>query len=200
MKAIFSIFAFCAITTITCAQYQFKMAFGNFKELKGQTSINVEFSYEGMMVGDNDLSELQYVERTKSEHNAKTPGRGDEWEKTWYSNKKDIFEPKFHELLRKYSKIANTTDPNAQYTVVVHVKMLLPGFVAWGPARSNAKMDADIMLVETGNKSVCPTRVDARKVPGRTGSGYDFNASERLRECYAKAGKELGKLMATGMQ
>jgi hypothetical protein len=51
---------------------------GIFSVLKNETTINVEFFYDGMSVGSY-ADEKEYIKKKTQEYNTKEPGRGDTW-------------------------------------------------------------------------------------------------------------------------
>jgi hypothetical protein len=102
------------LTTVSIASYsqKVKLTEGSLSALKGQTTIQVEFTYNDMEVGKDNLKEADYIKRKKEDYNSKEPGRGETWEKAWYADRKERFEPKFIELFEKTTgKKVNGTEP-----------------------------------------------------------------------------------------
>ncbi|HRD37974.1 MAG TPA: hypothetical protein PLC65_05025, partial [Bacteroidia bacterium] len=56
-----------------------------------------------------------------------------------------------------------------------------------------ASCDFEIMIVETANPSVIKSKGMMYNIPGSQYGGFDFEVAVRIKECYAKAGKDLGK-------
>ncbi len=162
---------------------------GDLDVLKNETAINIEFTYDNMSVGKYD-KESEYLDKKTAEYNSKEPGRGDSWAKNWVSDRKRIFEPKFLELFEKNSGMSNKAD--AKYTMIFHTTSTEPGFNIY-VTRKNAEIDATVTIVETADRSKKIAVIDVKNAPGRTYSGYDYATGERISECYAVAGKRLGK-------
>jgi hypothetical protein len=74
MKKIAIFVTLVAMATITQAQ-RIKLLSGDAKEIKGQTKLNVVFTYENMSVGKFS-KEQEYVESKKTEYNKKESGKG----------------------------------------------------------------------------------------------------------------------------
>lgn len=183
---VMAVLVFFAINTNA---QRIKTTEGDLSVLKNETSINVEFTYDNMSVGKYD-KESEYLEKKTAEYNSKEPGRGDSWAKNWITDRKRIFEPKFLELFEKTSGMANK--PDAKYTMIFHTTSTEPGFNIY-VTRKNAEIDATVTIVETADRSKKVAVIDVKNAPGRTFSGYDYATGDRISECYAVAGKKLGK-------
>ncbi len=170
-----------------------KLIEGDLAPLAKESSINIEFSYEKMSVGKFD-NESDYVAKKTEEYNQKEAGRGDNWAKNWVRDRKDKFEPKFNELFEKeYEKqITYNSKKPAKYTLIVKTTFTEPGFNV-GVMRKNAQIDGEIWVVETADHSKVIAKIKMDNALGRTFGGYDFDTGGRISECYADAGKALGK-------
>ncbi len=191
MKKIISCIAFFVLVffTLNTQAQKIKTTEGSTDVLKNETSINVEFTYDNMSVGKYD-KESEYLEKKTAEYNSKEPGRGDSWAKNWVSDRKRVFEPKFLELFEKNSGMSNKAD--AKYTMIFHTTSTEPGFNIY-VTRKNAEIDAVVTIVETADRTKIIAVIDVKNAPGRTFSGYDYATGDRISECYAVAGKKLGK-------
>jgi uncharacterized lipoprotein YajG len=168
---------------------------GDFTQLKGQTSLNVEYVYDNLKVGKK--SEDEYTKGKVADYNKDEPGKGDTWLINWKNDRINHYQPKFEELMNKYLNekgIKVGADPNAKYTVSVRTLMIEPGYNV-GVMRMSASIDVDISFVETTDKSADIATVNMTKVPGADVWGYDFDVAQRISEAYAKCGKELAKVM-----
>lgn len=182
--------------TLTASAQRIKLIEGDLSPLKNERNIAVEFAYDNQKVGKYD-QEKDYVSHKKEELNKKEPGRGDTWEKAWISDRETRFEPKFNELFEKSSEMT-TGGKNAKYTLVFKTTFTEPGFNI-GIMRKNAEINADVLIVETANKSNVIGKISVQKALGRTFGGYDFDTGERISECYADAGKALGKFVKNNL-
>jgi hypothetical protein len=168
-----------------------KLVEGDLAAIKGETTISVEFTYDNMGVGKYD-KESEYIERKKEEYNKKEPGRGDEWEKSWISDRKHQFEPKFIELFEKTSGL--TIKPGSKYTMIFHTTYTEPGYNIY-ITRKSAKIDAEVTIVLTADRSKKIAVISVDNAPGRTFGGNDYATGDRISESYAVSGKKLGKFI-----
>ncbi|WP_028786422.1 hypothetical protein [Terrimonas ferruginea] len=178
-----------ACLSLTALAQKIKLKEGSLDVLKNETSINIEFTYDNMAVGKFD-KEADYINKKKTEYNAKEAGRGDRWEKAWIDDRKNRFEPNFIELFTKHAEM--TDSKKAKYTLIFHTTFTEPGFNVY-VTRKNASIDAEVLIVETANKSNVIAKLTLDNAPGRTFMGNDWDTGERISESYAKAGKSLGK-------
>ena len=178
-----------AAFSLSAGAQRIKTVEGDLDALKSETSINVEFTYDNMSVGKYD-KESEYLEKKKAEFNSKEPGRGDNWEKNWVKDRKANFEPKFIELFEKSSGMS--VKPDAKYTLIFHTTSTEPGYNIY-VSKKNAEIDAEITIVLTADRTKKIATISMNNAPGRTFSGYDYATGDRITECYAIAGKKLGK-------
>ena len=101
---------FAFLVTNLSAQ-RFKIVEGNLSFLKGETSINLEYTYDGMSVGKY-ATEKEYVDSKVSEYNTKKPGKGDSWARSWVADRTMRFQPSVKELFEQYSTL--NINPNAK--------------------------------------------------------------------------------------
>ncbi|NVO18788.1 MAG: hypothetical protein HXX13_03760 [Bacteroidetes bacterium] len=155
-----------------------KQISGNLTPLKGQKTINLEYSYDGVLVGD--MKESDYINKKVSEYNSKEPGKGDTWKVAWANDRKTRYQPKFEELFNKYlgevGMIAKPGATDAQYTILVKTLMIEPGFNV-GVVRRPAMIEADIMLMETANPGKVLSQSTVTRVPGSDVMGFDFDSA-----------------------
>jgi hypothetical protein len=178
--------------SITGYAQKVKLVEGSLKALKGEKVIKTEFTYDQMTIGDDGLKEQDYIKRKKTDYDEKEKGRGDKWEKAWYADRTERFEPQFNELFEKYGEVA--TKGSSKYTLIFKTTRTEPGWNV-GVARKSARIDAEVLIVETANRSNVIAKLTVTNAPGRGGMGYDFDTGFRLQEAYAKSGKEIGKLI-----
>lgn len=167
---------------------------GSVNTLKNETSINIEFTYDNISVG-KFANEQEYIKKKTDEYNAKEPGRGDNWAKSWINDREARYEPKFIELFTSTSQM--TVNKTAKYTLIFKTKSIEPGYnvaggmVAFG--RKNASIDAEVWIVETADKSRKIAVITVDNAPGGVWGGYDYDTGTRIAESYAISGKKLGK-------
>lgn len=167
-----------------------KLISGNASALKGETKINVVFTYEKMRVGKFE-DEADYIKYKKEEYDKKEPGRGDKWEQAWIDDRAGRFEPNFIEMFEKYTPFAAGNYSDAKYTMIVNTTRTEPGYNIY-ISKKNAEIDLYITIQETATKKTI-AEYTVKNAPGRTFGGYDYETGQRIEESYATAGKHFGK-------
>ena len=191
MKATKSLLMICVMLSLSFAGFsqKIKKVEGDLAPLKNETNINIEYTYDSMSVGKYK-KEQDYIDAKKEEYNKKEPGRGDRWAKSWVSDRKGRFEPKFAELFSENTDMFVTT--KAKYTLIFHTTSTEPGYNI-AISRKNAEIDGEVLIVETANRNNVIAKLSVNNAPGKTFMGNDYDTGERISEAYAKAGKSLGK-------
>ena len=134
--------------------------------------------------------EKDYIKSKTEEYNKKEPGRGDSWAKSWVTDRASRFEPKFIELFQENSDM--TVKEASKYTMIFKTTSTEPGYNIV-INRKNAEIDAEILIVETANRSKVIAKLTVTNAPGRIYGGYDYDTGSRIAEAYAASGKRLGK-------
>lgn len=172
-----------------------KLVQGNASALKGQSTVNFEFSYDGVRVG-KFANEKDYIAKKKGDYNEKEPGKGDEWEKNWFGDRTKRFEPRF---IESFADGGFTSKSDADYTLIFNTVFIEPGFNV-GVMRKPAYIDGVAVLVATSDKSKVIAKFTIDNAPGRDVMGFDYDTSLRIQECYATAGKRLGRFIAKSLE
>lgn len=166
---------------------------GDLSVLKGVKKVNIQFTYNDMVVGS--MTEEGYLEKKVTEYNEKKAGRGDEFAKVWEKNKQDVYPINFIELFEKGTGIkCDSKNTNEEYTLIVNTTYFEPGFNV-GVVRRNAEVSVVVMVVKASDPEKVLAEVTVQNSPGRTVMGYDFDVASRVSEAYAKAGKEVAKVV-----
>jgi hypothetical protein len=175
-----------------------KLNSGSFKAMSGQPEVNVVYKFDDMMVGTGKRAtkETDYVAKKVSEYNAKEPGRGDKWQKSWNADRESRFPGKFEALFNKMLKkegigIVSGAD-KAKLTLEVHTTMTEPGFSIPMIMTVPAAIDLTITLYETGSDKPLG-QMHLMGAPGNAFYGAAWDTGNRIQESYAKAGKSFGK-------
>ena len=170
--------------------------------LKGQSNLNIKYTYDGLLVG-KDGAEADYLSRKKADISKKDPAKADAFEKGWYNARAANYYPKFESLLNKglekVNIVAGQNQNSAKYTMIVHTTFIEPGFNV-GVMKKPASANFEIKIVESSNPSNVISQTFINNVPGSQMTGYDFDATTRIAECYAKAAKMAAKTMAKGLK
>ncbi|PSL46764.1 hypothetical protein CLV51_103746 [Chitinophaga niastensis] len=180
-----------AVMCIPALAQKIKLVDGDLSPIRDQKKINMEFTYDHLSVGKDNESD--YVRKKTDEYNKKEAGKGDTWAKAWKDDRPTRFEPKFDSLFNENGDISVGDFPDAKYTMIFHTTFMEPGFNV-GIARKNAYIDAEVQIVETGNKSKVVAKISIDNAPGRM-MGFDFDTGMRIMEAYAVSGKKLAKFM-----
>jgi hypothetical protein len=192
-----SILLLLCLGTLTATAQKVKLIEGDLSPLKGATSINLQFVYDDITVGvmgKGGEKEPDYINRRRSEINAKTPGKGDTWAQEWVNDRKNRFEPRFNEAWTKESGVS--VSPNAQYTIIFKTQYVEPGFKSpMGFGNRNAEISGEAWVVETANPTHVIARISVFNAPGRAMFGADYDTGIRIQEGYATAGRGVARLI-----
>jgi hypothetical protein len=166
---------------------------GNLLDLKGESEFNLQYDFKTLSVGKYS-DEQSYIDYKKGEYAKSDPKKAEDWEAGWKSAREKYYQPKFETQINKYiggkASFAQA-NANAKYTLIVKTTFIEPGFNV-GVMRQAAYIDVQYIFVESANPENVLVRLSQRKIPGADAFGYDFDASARISEAYAKAGKMLG--------
>ncbi len=184
----FLLFVFAA-TSKAHAQ-KIELLEGDLSPLKMEKSIDITFTYDSItMGGKGHPSEKEYVAKKTQEYNKKTPGKGDEWAKSWVDDRESLYQPAFTKIFQQMSGLE--MNAKAKYTLIFKTNYTEPGFnimVHQEPAQINGI----VWVVESANKSHVIAKLNVTKAKGRSFWGNDFDAGQRLAEAYEAAGSQLG--------
>ncbi|MEC5146024.1 hypothetical protein [Chitinophaga sp. 212800010-3] len=165
---------------------------GKLDFLKGVTEMKVVFAYNKLIVGE-DGREAAYIKRRKAEKEAKEPGSGAAWEESWLADRKKHYEPNFSEEFTKNAeiKLSEDTASSSKYVMVVNTKFIEVGYNV-GVSSHKAGINLEVEIFDQANmkKSVCKIMLN----DVRAGKGQ-FATGPRIGQAYAKAGKQLGKMV-----
>lgn len=182
------------LVTISASAQQVDLTRGDLSILKEEKTINIEFTYEKMTVGD-DGKEADYIKRKTQENNEKEKGSGEIWARKWEEDKKQKFEPRFILGFTNLSKM--TVSKDARYTLIFNTRALEPGYSV-GVSKRNAGIDGTVSIVETAN----PTKKLAVLSVERPGEnmfrGAAFDAGSRIADAYYLSGQKVGKFIRKG--
>lgn len=164
---------------------------GKLDFLKGTTEMKVVFTYNKLIVGQ-DGREASYIKRRKAEKDAKEPGSGAAWEQSWFADREKHYEPSFTKLFTKYADINLSKDSTLKYVMVVNTRFIEVGYNA-GITSQKAGINLEVEIFDQANmkKSICKIMMEDMK-----GGKGQFATGPRIGDAYAKAGKELGKMIS----
>lgn len=187
------------LATVGCMAQKMKVEKGDLSILKGQKNVNVEFVYDNLKLFKDNRSEAAYIDERKKELNEKGGDKGETWEKKWNSSRELIWEPKFMELINRTPGIKfKQGDTDAKYTLIVDARWLYPGYNV-GVMKQGSKLDTDLKIVPTDDKSKTLVEISAKGAPGDTYQGT-FSNEDRIGESFAKTGKTLSKFITKAIK
>jgi hypothetical protein len=164
---------------------------GDLSVLKGETSINIELTYDKMLIGGFG-KEAAYIKKRTTELNTKEPGSGDSWATKWELDKKTLFVEKFVLGFTKQNKM--TVNKDAKYTLIFDTKALEPGYQI-GISKQNAGVDGNVTLVETANRDKKLVVLFVQRAEDSKWRGAAFDAASRIADAYYLDGQKVGKFI-----
>mgnify|MGYP001244592478 CR=1 FL=1 len=164
--------------------------------LKDEKTINIEFTYEKMVVGD-DGKEENYIKRKTTELNAKEAGTGDTWAIKWQEDKQMRYEPKF--ILGFTNLSGMTVSKDAKYTMIFNTKALEPGY-SIGVSKRNAGIDGTVTIVETANRTKILAKLMVERPEENKFRGAAFDAGSRIADAYYLSGQKVAKFIKKNMK
>ncbi len=173
-----------------------KLVSGNATVLKGQTELNIQYTYEGMTVGKKD--EQVYVKEKVAERNKSKAKDGETWAAKWVEDRNAKYHPKFeytlNKALDKFKVKALQNASGATYTLIVKIVSIEPGYNI-GISRQNAYLDVAVTIVDNTQKEIAFMTID-NCPPFTSFGGYDFDTGGRIAETFSSAGYALGNFLA----
>jgi hypothetical protein len=163
--------------------------------LKGEKEMNIEYDYSDLKVGKKERqSEDEYTAKKVEEGNKKEAGKGDHWLELWKGGREKHYQPKFEELLNKQVSglTAGAGKTAGKYTLILHTTFIEPGFNV-GVMKQPAYCDYEVMIVESADHKKVKQKWTMGNIMGSNMTGMDFDPAARIVECFAKAGKMIGK-------
>ncbi len=189
-----------AMANLSFAQ-KISISKGSLSKLKGQKVINVEYDWSNPQIG-KFKNEQDYLDKKSKEYDAKEPGRGDKWKEAWNGDKVARFQPDFEKLFNKHATKAGIYLGNekvAKYTMIVKTTFIEPGFNVV-VSRKSAKINLEIKIVETENKSNVICTIVSKDNPGRSMGFNDYDTGLRISEAYALAGKKMAAFVSKAVK
>lgn len=182
------------LVTISASAQQVDLTRGDLSILKEEKTINIEFTYEKMTVGD-DGKEADYIKRKTQENNEKEKGSGEIWARKWEEDKKQKFEPRFILGFTNLSKM--TVSKDARYTLIFNTRALEPGYSV-GVSKRNAGIDGTVSIVETANPTKKLIVLSVERPGENMFRGAAFDAGSRIADAYYLSGQKVGKFIRKG--
>jgi hypothetical protein len=164
------------------APRKIKVVSGDFGFLRSGQTLDVEFTYVSLRVGD--VTEDEYVAQKMGE----SVGNADEWYKSWISSRKDRFEPSFVEYFNRKLIAQNISiTQRGAYKMLVNVYLMEPE----SNDRDDKQKYSVSMSVRFFNKEN-DTEEMRLYIIGASPEGPVSNFTDGIAESYEKAAKVLG--------
>lgn len=164
---------------------------GDLSVLKDETSVNIEFTYEKMSVGDFG-KEADYIKKKTEEMNTKEAGTGDSWAIKWEEDKALRYEPKF--ILGFTNLSGMTINKEAKYTLIFNTKALEQGY-SIGISKRNAGIDGTVTVVATTDRTKKLAVLSVERPGENKFRGAAFDAGSRIADAYYLSGQKVGKFI-----
>ena len=167
---------------------------GDLKFLNGVTDLKIEYSYDGMMVGN--MTEEDYIVKHSAELNKKKPGSGNDWKVKWVTDREKKLQPAFEryfvKTMAKTGISASTTKTDAKYTLIIKTMMTEPGLYTGTVVGKATFINVDAIFIETGKPDVELCTIAANHFIGDAGDFASYDISLRLTAAYLGLGNRLG--------
>lgn len=173
-----------------------KVTQGDWSNLKGISEYNVVFDYSNLQIPKYD-SEEEFLKDKMAKRDEKEPGTGEEFKKSWFSDREEFYEPRFIETFNdryKDGAVKVEKDSSAEYTMKVHTTMIYPGYNV-GVVRHNSKLEVTLSIYKTSEPDNVIFSADYTKIEGQGNGGYDFNSGQRIADAYIIFARALTKHM-----
>lgn len=172
---------------------------GDVSALKGQTTIQVTFTYDSMLV-ETSTPEERFVRMKKSELEEKQAGLGARWEKAWIEDRKWKLEPAFKNMFARTLKIS--TIGKSQYSFIFHTRRTVPGW-NFGVAlvQQESIIDGEAILIDNDDPTKVLARLDLTGMDGRgTIAQHAWETGDQIAKAYETAGRELAYFVKGNMK
>ena len=166
-----------------------KLLGGSLDGLKEQTSYDLKFTYDSMMIGEV-VPEKQYLAEKKRDWEVKEPGKGYVFVDQWFNVREARYEPTFIKNFEKYANV-KLNDKNAKYALIVKTKRTEGGWNL-GITSHPGEIDGEMWVVESADHSKVIAKIGFYDFRGKISTGGDFEMTNRINSAYELAGKGLG--------
>lgn len=163
---------------------------GDVKPLKGQTTFQIKFTYDSMVV-ETTTPESIFIKTKKLELDQKQEGLGARWEKAWVEDRKWKLEPAFKNMFARTLKVS--TIGKAQYTIIFQTNRTVPGW-NFGVAlvQQESVIDGVATIVDSNDPTKPLARIQLNGMEGRgTIAQHAWETGDQIAKAYETAGREL---------
>ncbi len=173
---------------------RFTVLTGDLKNVKGISEYYCTFDYKGMEVNGFESEEAYLKEkinkRRQYDNGQDLKGKAVSFEKDWYEDRKNKYEPGFIDYFNEQLESKNVkagTNPESKYTLALKTTWIYPGYEV--AQVEPAKISAIITIFETANPSNVIVVVEFDKSIGLV---KDYRKQgDRIKGAYEKLAKSL---------
>lgn len=172
----------------------FKTNTGSLKSISGVERYNIVFEYNDNLEVPKYVSEEAFLEKYSQEKDRKKLGSGQNFKKSWYSNRELLFEPKFIQefnlfnLKEKQVTIAKNIN-DAEFTMVISTSLIDPGNSNFF-FKKGARLEVTIRIYKSDNNNQILYATEIVDVHSRGACENDY---DRIMSAYAELGRGLSK-------
>jgi len=175
--------------------YTINTTIGDLKFLNGVSDLKIEYSYDGMMVGN--MTEEDYIVKHAAELNNKKAGSGKEWKVKWVQDREKRYQPAFEryfvKVMSKAGISASTTKSDAKYTVIIKTLTTEVGlYTGVSVVAKKTFIDVDAIFIETGKPDNELCTIAAKHFVGDAGDFASYDIGLRITAAYLGLGNRLG--------
>jgi hypothetical protein len=177
-------------TSVLSAQ-RFTILSGKMSNLKGITEYNITFDYKDQQIQGFE-SEDAFLKEKKEKRKDKE-GKAEKFEKDWFEDRENKYEPKFIAYFNKRfenGEIKIAKNSAAKYTMSVKTTWIYPGYNVVACSEP-AKISAIITITETANPAVILAAIGFEKSIGLEQGEFDFDQGYRIAGAYERLAKNL---------
>lgn len=192
MKKTILLLGLLLLSTITFGQ-KMKILEGNIKNLKGITQFDLVFDYSDVQIPEYD-SEQAYLKEEMTKRDLKSFGSGEIFEKKWFEDRKEKYQPKFINGFNnrfKNSEVSVAENSDAVTVVLIQTIKLFPG-TNIGVSKNTSTIDVEITIYSKDNPDKILLKGVYTDVFGHGKMGYAYDNGYRLSECYEEVGIAFG--------
>ncbi len=181
------------LVSVTLYSQRIVLISGGLDFLHGQSEIMLKYDYKDMEVGKFD-NESDFIDEMVNERNEDKPGTGDEWREEWFANRTEKFHPAFESALNKRLKKRGVSVgrlfEDAQYTILIKLVKIEPGYTDFGNEESPS-ISAKIIFIETNNPESELAQIAIPICRGPYGSRLE----DKLKLAYTRCGNCLAEYL-----
>lgn len=175
----------CCLIALPAFSRKAKLLEGSLDALKGVKKMNIQFMYDNITIGKDEMPEAEYIAKHTAEANEKEKGKGDMWARNWVANRERKYQVSFRNGFNRDSKIKVGDFKEEKYTMIFKTKNIEPGYnvvISQKPSR----LTGEAWVVETASPDQVICKLLVKDCPGAM-MGADFDGGERLRYSYIVA-------------